>query len=384
MKPTCNVCNSSRLDLLLHLSQIPVHCNRFLTDRELALTVSRGDLHLAFCEDCGHVANVAFDEDLTKYDSAYDTALHFSMKFRVYAEALANNLIHRYQLHGKTALEIGCGDGYFLNLLCDSGMAQGMGFDPAMEVHSVTSADKATITSSASDEDWQIADLICCRHVLEHVPSPITFLENVREQIGLREHTILYFEVPNFLHTLRETSLWDLIYEHHSYFTPASLERAFIETGFNLLNLSEAYDGQFLSLEARPTEKHRDSAHAQLDEIRSMIDTFPDRVTSTIENWRATLTKLHQSGKRIATWGAGSKGVTFLNLVALPDCIECVVDRNPRKSGRFVAGSGHQILAPTDLARHQIDVILIMNPIYRDEILAQLTSLNLTPEVLCV
>ena len=60
----------------------------------------------------------------------------------------------------------------------------------------------------------------------------------------------IFFEVPNGLFTLRDKGVWDLIYEHISYFTPASLARAFALSGFEVLDLQEAYDGQYLCLEA--------------------------------------------------------------------------------------------------------------------------------------
>ena len=41
------------------------------------------------------------------------------------------DLIRRYDLRGKEVIEIGCGKGEFLSLLCEVGDNRGVGFDPA-------------------------------------------------------------------------------------------------------------------------------------------------------------------------------------------------------------------------------------------------------------
>lgn len=67
-------------------------------------------------------------------------------------------------------------------------------------------------------------------------------------------------------------------------------------------------------------------------------------------------------------WGAGSKAVTFLNILKTQGLVEYVVDINPRKTSLFVPGTGQQIVQPEFLQQYKPDVIMIMNPIYRQEI----------------
>jgi len=55
----------------------------------------------------------------------------FSPFFRAWHEGLAQRLIDRYSLRAKKIIEIGCGKGEFLALLCDLGHNRGIGFDPA-------------------------------------------------------------------------------------------------------------------------------------------------------------------------------------------------------------------------------------------------------------
>jgi len=59
-----------------------------------------------------------------------------------------------------------------------------------------------------------------------------------------------------------------------------------------------------------------------------------------------------------------------------------VVDINPRKTGRFVPGSGQEIVEPNSLRELHPDVIILMNEIYRDEIASDIAGLGLNPEFL--
>jgi hypothetical protein len=81
-------------------------------------------------------------------------------------------------------------------------------------------------------------------------------------------------------------------------------------------------------------------------------------------------------------WGAGSKGVTFLNTIDSTGVVDRAVDVNPRKHGMYVSGAGQPIVAPEDLVAEPPDAVLVMNPNYRDEIASQLAALGIDAELL--
>ena len=64
--------------------------------------------------------------------------------------------------------------------------------------------------------------------------------------------------------------------------------------------------------------------------------------------------------------------------------IECAVDVNPHKAGKFMAGTGHEIVGPHALTEREPDVVVVMNPIYRDEIAHTLDDLGLHPKLVTV
>ena len=94
---------------------------------------------------------------------------------------------------------------------------------------------------------------------------------------------------------------------------------------------------------------------------------------------KSRIDALVQDGKHVAIWGAGSKTVSYLTTLDLSEQIDAVVDINPHKHGAFLAGTGHEILPPRALADLRPDYVVIMNPIYENEIRGDLQSLGLNP-----
>jgi hypothetical protein len=80
-------------------------------------------------------------------------------------------------------------------------------------------------------------------------------------------------------------------------------------------------------------------------------------------------------------WGSGSKGVAFLTALDLDKEIEYVVDINPYRQGKFMAGTGQQIVGPSFLAEYKPDVAIAMNPIYESEIQSDLRRMGLSTVV---
>ena len=386
----CLVCGLRHIDLLVDVRQVPVHCNLLWAEREAALSAPRGDIRLGFCRHCGHVFNLAFDPELMHYSQDYENSLHFSPRFQAYAESLAEHLIERYDLRNKDIIEIGSGKGEFLTLLCELGGNRGVGFDPSyvpVPGHD-PAAGRVTFVQDFYGERHASypADFVCCRHVLEHIADPAGLLTMLRRTIGDRNVEAVFFEVPNVLFTLRDLAIWDIIYEHCSYFSPNSLAYAFRSCGFRVCELAETFEGQFLGIEAVPGEESpgsREAGQEGLDEMRDLVAVFAGHHRDKIEKWRQALEEMTCAGQRAVVWGAGSKGVTFLNMLDVRDQVQYIVDINPRKQGMYVAGSGQQIVPPDFLRGYQPDVVIVMNDIYKGEIAQTLSDLGLAADLLC-
>lgn len=391
---TCTVCGAVDLKELLRIDDIPVFCNVQWPDYHTAIAAARGDIHLAFCRGCGHVFNTAFDPERIQYSQAYENSLHFSPQFHAHAEALAARLVEKYALRNKTIVEIGCGKGEFISLLCAEDRNKGYGFDLSYQrdtSRTVSSESVTFIKDFYSERYAQLRpDFVCCRHVLEHIQDPIPFLQTVGAAAGSKPELVFYFEVPNVLFSLRDMGIWDFIYEHCSYFSNSSLFAAFRNAGFDVLDVYADFGNQFLGLEARvsPTA-NRGERNQRFPESESqailweVVETFKRRYTEKIAYWYAWMNDAAEQGNRAAIWGAGSKGVTFVNTIKVQGVVATLVDVNPHKQGRFVGGTGHTVIGPQSFARDPADYVVVMNSLYRDEIAACLRDLDIESPLVC-
>jgi hypothetical protein len=396
------VCPDTEIIPLIDMERVPVHCNVLWPTRETALNAPRGDIRLAYLPACGHTYNTAFDPSLMEYSQEYENSLHFSPRFQEYATALAEGLVEKYDLRGKDIVEIGAGKGDFLIMLCAMAGNRGWGYDPSYVPEEGYIASNVTFVQDFYTEKYisQKADLIVCRHVLEHIQDPDAFIAQVRRAVGSQRSTV-FFEVPNALWTLRHGGIWDVIYEHCSYFSPTSLAYLFQKHGFRVLVVNEVFGGQFLTIEATPevddgrqTTDHSQSdfvvrgpwpvvsPDAELAALESDARAFAANYRAKRDEWRARLNDLAAAGRRGVIWGAGSKGVTFLNAMGAGDEIAAVVDINPRKAGKFVAGTGQRIIAPAELPGLRPDFVIIMNANYREEIGGMLDEVGVEAEIL--
>lgn len=378
---TCPVCGSTDLQLLLGLPEVPVYCNLLCETYDEAVQVPRANLSLLSCNKCGHSFNGSFDSSLLQYSDRYENSLSFSPRFQEYTRSLAERLVERYGLYHKDVIEIGCGQGDFLVLVCRIGENRGLGFDPSYRGGSESPG--VTIIKDYYSERYSgyNADMIVCRQVLEHIVSPRKFLLNLYNAIGTESRSVVFFEVPNFLFTLRDMGIWDLIYEHCHYFTIQSLNMLFSQCGFHVLSIEETYGSQFLTIEAVNQEDFHDSFHLEIPPVEMLANytaSFFENFNVKMTFWKKRLNELRAKMEKTVLWGAGSKGVTFLNVLAEQTNIEYVVDVNTRKVGMHIAGTGQKIVSPEFLEYYKPQTVLVMNPLYFEEISEQVQRKRLT------
>ncbi|GAB4568752.1 MAG: class I SAM-dependent methyltransferase [Anaerolineae bacterium] len=385
---TCPVCGQCDAMPLAEIDKVPIWCNVLFKSQEEALSVARGRISLHFCLRCAHTFNAAFDPAALGYDVGYENTLDHSARFREYVQALANMLIERYDLHGKDIVDIGCGQGAFLTLLCELGDNRGVGFDPSYDAMANVAPPTTRVTFIRDHYSMRYAhvpaDLCISRQVLEHIARPISFLRDLRAAIGDRRQARVFFEVPNALFTLEDLSVWDIIYEHPSYFSHCSLSEAFSRAGFRVEDVWPTYEGQFLCIDAVPEADAGIQAICSDGELRRLRDiaaAFRRRRDEKIAHWGALLQELRAEGARAVVWGAGSKGVMFLNSLDTAGVIDYAVDINPRKQGMFVSGTGQRIVPPEFLVSYRPEVVILMNPVYQEEIGQSLDEMGLQTRI---
>jgi hypothetical protein len=379
---SCPSCSSPDVKLFYRVEAAPVHSVLLMRTEQEALDIPKRDIELGLCRNCGFISNTVFDPSVHNYSPDYEETQGFSPTFRAFHDNLARTMVERYGITGKTVIEIGCGKGEFLSLLCRTGGNRGIGIDPAFvaERNPALDCDIEFIADFYSEKFAHYkADAIVCKMTLEHIHDTHSFVSLVRKSIGDRVETLVFFQVPDADRILEETAFQDIYYEHCSYFTGASLAQLFTSCGFDVVNVEREYAGQYLTIAARPSANPAANA-AQTGPgraaLESQVDNFAFRTATRINLWRQRVHNMVSSGMRVALWGSGSKGVAFLTALQADADITCVVDINPYRQGMYMAGSGHRIVSPESFAHEGVQAVIAMNSIYVPEIQRTLDELG--------
>jgi SAM-dependent methyltransferase len=330
---------------LYRLPCVPVLQNRLYDTRDEALECPTGDVSLVQNLTTGLIYNEAFRPELVVYDSSYQNEQGVSRAFQNHLQQVLK-IIEREM--GKTNIvEVGCGKGLFLELLQKNGF-EITGFDPTYE------GNNPRVLRHFFEPGVGIQGKgLILRHVLEHIPDPVSFLENLHVANGGGGR--VYIEVPCFDWICKHRNWLDVFYEHVNYFRLSDFDRIFgsvVESG-------RIFGGQYLYIVAdlasvrRPVRDENEQFNFPSD--------FSVGIRKEDPYWSPSA----------AVWGGASKGVIFsLMKERSGRPIKTIIDINPAKQGKYLPLSGLLVQAPEDALQSlpPMSTIYVMNSNYLEEI----------------
>lgn len=376
----------------------PVSCCEIFAEPATACAVARGDIRLLHDRRTGLISNVDFDSSTQGFSSKYNGSQHGSAHFGRYAADLSKRLATKHGLRGKHVVEIGCGDGTFLNGLCQISGARGTGIDPSLLQSDNADSDNADranadrsvclLAERVGTQHYGLKpDLIICRHTLEHIGELGEILQHVSGLMQGRADIPFYVDVPDTSRIAIEGAFWDVYYEHCHYFTPESLQTVLHLNGFRTEEIHTEFDDQYICATAFLSDISKNVNLAeeviQQSEGRALMAL---RLAGNLEKqrnmWRGWFEE--RAPQSVVLWGSGSKAVAFLTSLGLDSQIAAVVDVNPDKQNSYLAGTGHRVVSPSELVDLSPEFIIIMNPAYVSEIEDALVELAVVADVLAL
>lgn len=310
----CPVCKSVESKGLVRMRNIPIFCNVLCLSVEEARAVKRGDIELVLCDHCSHIYNRLFNSSIVSYRPGYENSLHFSKRYRSYAAQQVERLLDTYNLFGQGVIDVGCGKGEFLRLFTRMGNCTGTGFEPTadpLEGHKIS--DIHIISDTFSEHYFDIpAKCYASRHVLEHLPDPVHFLKTIGKAMHGKD-ALLFLEIPDGAYMLEQCSIWDVIYEHYSYFTPVSLRYLLEHTGFDCGEIQYGFGGQYMFVDAfAQAGRHLMAISSQVGQDNSAIFRLADEFALCSEKRYEKVEELiwteRQRRRKIVLWGLGQRG----------------------------------------------------------------------------
>jgi len=333
---------------LYRATGLPVLQNRTFADAASARASASADMRLVQDGRTGLVYNDAFDADKLSYDSDYQNEQGHSARFQRHLDDVEGVIARHFK--GRSLIEVGCGKGWFFELLRQRGYAV-TGIDPAYEGGSPDVV-KAPFTRALNRR----AEGIVLRHVLEHIQDPQAFLAAIADANGGAGQ--IYIEVPCLDWIIEHKAWFDLFYEHVNYFRLDDLRRLFGAVA----EAGHLFDGQYLYIVADLA-----SLRTTLQPVPPL--TLPADFSASLDHAVGIVQR--DAGRGSAIWGASSKGVIyslFLQRAGAP--VDWVIDINPAKQGRYLPLSGARVSSPQEALDALPDGahLFVMNSNYLDEI----------------
>jgi SAM-dependent methyltransferase len=326
-------------------SDYPVLQNRVYETYEEAINCPRGDICLMENSKTGLIYNQAFRSELICYDSSYNNEQSFSSSFYNHLKTVENIICEN--LGRDSLVEVGCGKGFFLEMLLANGFDI-TGFDPVYE-----GKNHRIIKELFRDGVLKPSKGLILRHVLEHVQDPFNFLCQLRDS---NRGGLIYIEVPCFDWICKQKAWFDIYYEHVNYFRLSDFKKMF----GRIIKVYRLFEGQHLGIVA------------DLSTLRQPIKNDFDVVNFPDEFFHSlSIIKKRLGQYPVCVWGAASKGVIFsLLLSRLGVHIDSVIDINPSKQGKFIPVTGIKVQSAETALRNlpNESSIYITNPSYSDEI----------------
>lgn len=388
LKPvSCPACRAGEGTRFFCLHDAPVTCTSIFPTAAEARAVPVGEVALNICNHCEFVFNAAFDPAIAEVGARYESSQAGSPHFSAFARSLAEDWVGRYELRGRTVIEVGCGDGEFLRQMLDCGVHKGIGIDPLASTDAAARRPAGSLVMMAerfhiSHAELEV-DALVCRHTLEHIADVAGFLRAVHEWASRRAERVVLFEVPAAERIFAECAFWDVYYEHCCYFTSETLARAFAAAGFDVRRTARVYDGQYLLLEAKAHTGGRPLSTPPMDtNAAALCSAFGERATRAIAQARRAVEKIRSMASPVVLWQGAAKTVGYLTALNSPGLVDCAVDVSPGRQNMFLPGSGLPVYAPEALRRLKPRFVVLMNRVYFDEVAALLGAMDVGSRLL--
>jgi SAM-dependent methyltransferase len=339
----CRLCGSNRLIERLTFENVPRSIQRLLKreqlDEDSSLT-----LHVYQCEDCNMVQLCDMLES-DYYDDYMMTVSH-SPQMNEYQRSQAFKFVSQYDLVGKRVIEVGCGDGNYMEHLREAGSLV-YGIEPSYTFRKMAAERGFKVYEGYANRQSMIPgvpyDAFVTRQVLEHVPNPNDLLQGIRHALVSRGVGLV--EVPSLEQTLERERFYDFFPDHLNYFSEHTLRHALERNGFEVVETSRGMNGEYNIAIVRKAED------SDVPSLQKSLDT----IASDLHNF---LEKCAAEHKRVAVWGAGGKGLTLMAITGIKN-VAYVIDSDPHKEGLFTPVSHLPIVAPEKLLSDPVDAIIV-------------------------
>lgn len=319
------------------------------------------DLALCQCSKCGMVQldceSVDYYKNSTRASERGKTLVDLRREDYKY-------FIETYQLQGKKILEVGAGKGGFLKTLQEMGEyhVKGYGLENNLEYTHYAKENYGVEVFCGDPENPELKvpnapyDAFMSFSYLARLVHPNEMIQMVSN--NLSDDGIGYVMEPNLEHLLTPTGFFDVTRDLISYYSLDTLKFLFQKNNFDIID-SGGRLGYYVYVVVKKRKK------IKLDECWIHSENLISQVKEFVKD------EINKN-RSIAVWCAGHFAMTVLSVAGIGENISYIIDNAEFKKGRYASGSKVLIAGPEHFRENPVDTIMILGPIYIDEIMEEI------------
>lgn len=333
-------------------------CAQNIPNRDSLHDDTRMDLNLFQCSSCGLVQ---LDCDPVPYYRDVIRAGGGTKTMTDLRRAQYGHFIDKCSLVGKRILEVGCGQGEFLEML-EGFNVHGFGIENNQLLVDLATRKGLTVYRDFAEDDGHDLqgapyDAFMQFNFIEHQPDPNGMVRCIRE--NLVPMGVGLVTAPSFEY-IRNDCVYEVMRDHLAYYSERTLSFLFEKNGFDVLERGVVNKDTVYVIVRKQEHLTRDTFKTNYVQIKNSLNSFVD--------------KMAKSGRRLSFWGASHQCFTAASFLSCPEKVESIVDSAKFKQGKFSPASHIPIVAPEQFFASPSDSLLILAPGYTDEIAATVTS----------
>ena len=335
----CPCCDFNKFQPLFHFLEIP-QSGIFLENDSLS-KITKYDLLFELCLICGILRQITVTKPKNYIDVNRSTALQFPKYIDQLIESIKDSNIK----FDDFIVEIGSNDGLFIEALKNHGFKNILGIEPSKELYNVSTKKGLSILNNFFSEtlasqilnNYGAPKLVICRHTLEHVPDPRSFVSSIRKSFGDKDG-ILLLEVPDGSAIPEFLNIYELWDEHLFYFFPNNLTRLLELSGFKVNKLEQVphLDTRNIISWSSISQNILNPFDITESDVRCVNQwkNLKIRWDNLVNN---LIIKVKKIPRPIFVIGASHSQTNFINFSGLYNFVDFLIDDDSFKSGKFAA-----------------------------------------------
>lgn len=315
------------------------------------------------CGGCGLVQfncePVSYYKDSTRAGERCDVLVELRRK-------QYKNLIENYNLNGKKLIEIGAGKGGFLKTLKEMNeySINEYGIENNPEFVRIAQEQMGVNVCQGDIEEEEIKiegglfDAFTSFAYPARLLAPNTMLRNIYS--NTTDEVVGIIQVPSMEHLLKPGGFFDITRDHIAYYDESTLRFLLQKNGFDVLEFGEVAEIYIYAVVCKRKQYKLADAWSDVDDLVKQVNEL--------------IRKIINKGEKIAIWCAGHFAFTVISVAGIGEYISYIIDNAEFKQNCYSPASHVPIYGPEHYEQEPVDNIMILGPIYIDEIVEEIHS----------